>query len=375
MTHTFFNRKGVLYLRVNLGKTNKRITRTTKIPIGDAQVVNNKVVGMSKVALLANSTIHEIEQQIAAGIPIDKIFSEDKVEVEAKTTFAEAIQQVKSKKDTKSYDTPLNRYKEYVGDFDIIIEDNNLQVIVDHKKRQQVIREMNSHWEGFIDFLADRGITNSSIATYLNKIGAVVKHIYQYNGIEIPFNASVKVINTEPYVWPVSVTEKFLSINMDSPMMDAAKLMIYTCLRPGDALKIRKDNFRKDGDVHYVEKLNSKNQVVTKAPIPESAWHELKDCTWTGISLRAFRHNLSSLLVECGIDRPEYIYEQRGNKVVRVESSLVQATTPKTLRKCGINRYAEKGMDADLIREFYSGHRSVKVFNTHYRKTELKKVL
>jgi integrase len=171
----------------------------------------------------------------------------------------------------------------------------------------------------------------------------------------------------------MDVTGQFLSSTDNGPVIDAAKMMIYTCLRPSDCLKLRRDDFKQDRDIFYVEKINQKTQKVTSAPIPEAAWHELKDCRWIGLSLRAFRYNLPSILEP--YDREATTYEQRGNKIVKIKTTLVEATTPKTLRKVGINRLAEKGVDESVIRDFYSGHSSSRVFNRYYRNQELKKVL
>ena len=372
--HTFFNRQGVLNIRINLGKHNQRIEKSLSIHIGDLEIINNKVVGLSKTALLANSKIMRVESKLASGLPIEEaVKGEVYEEMDSETSFADMMDAAKLGKDTKVYDPIINRYREYAGDQDVICEQHNLQTLYHNREREQVICKMNAHWEGFIDFLADRGLANSSINSYLGLVKAVIGYARQYKGIEIPFNASVKVLEIEPYTWPVSVTERFLASKDRGPVIDAAKIMIYTCLRPSDCLKLRPEDFKQDRDIFYVEKINSKTQKVTSAPIPEAAWNELKECRWVGLSLRAFRYNLPNILKP--FDQEAVTYEQRGNKIAKVETTLVEATTPKTLRKVGINRLAELGVDESVIRDFYSGHSSSKVFNRYYRNQELKKIM
>lgn len=374
MTHTFYNRGGVLTLRINLGEHNKRKVKSLGIPIGDLEVTNNKVEGLSKVALKANAKINRVEVALAEGRDIDEAISQELYKpADTETSFAELMDAAKLGKDKKVYGPVVNRYKEYAEGEDFIIEKVNLQTIHRNIDREKAIREMDEHWEGFINYLADRGLSNSSISTYLAVVSAVVSYARRYKGVEIPFNASVKVIDTKPYTWPVSVTEGFLSSEQRGPVMDACKIMIYTCMRPGDALKLRKEHFKQEGEVFYVEKINRKTQKITESPIPEEAWHELKECRWIGLSLRAFRYNLSKVLEP--FDRPATIYEQKGNKIVKIETTLVEATSPKTFRKIGVNRLADKGVDETVIRDFYTGHATAGVFRRFYRNQELKKVL
>lgn len=406
MSYVFLNRGGKLYVRVNLGEHNKRIVKSLSFDIGDREIQNNRMVGSDKVCQAANDLMHtvgkildqqpdDIKDALSTMMMKDQQ-PDDMPFMEFMANYIESLRygdiRPNGKRLTDStintYEFALERYKEYVGYKDIFIYKSDVVGIRDIRRRAQKIQELDRHWLGFMRYLQDDGMKNSSIRAYFSKIKAVGAHIKRTVGVEIPINANVTVIDTEPFVWPVDFTLKFLAHKefRNKVYTNAMKLQLLTCLRPGDLLDLKEEEFisKEEGDqtLYVIERLNSKGQIVTKARVPERIWRECKHTfqKWGKIvpvnTIWEYRNQVKAATAELGGEDIEAtVYDQEGDRVVAKRTNLAAATSPHVLRKAGINLYKHWGVDDDTIKNTLSGHKSDRAYRNHYIKRENRKLV
>ena len=373
-----YKRNRALYLSITKEKR-ERISLGISTDLG---ITGNYLNGNSKEAIDINSKLSALYVKVEAADTTDQAKQAIKAGAKVKANdqtlggWCEAMIEslysgrkiggMSVKEGTaKMYTAMLKNYNRYVGVRDIYILENDLmRGNLTQAEKKAIIRNINNHFEGWADFML-ANLSPSTARHYLSKCKSLLNELNRSDAILILLNTKIKVKSKAVESWPVWFTSEFLNRKSKNDIELAMKLQILTCARPGDLLALRKENFtveiRPNGEKLYVvEGVSEKTDTYTNPIVPENLW-------------RACRNQCSPFLVKGYDAKVKYQRYYKGVKSalasqdVRIGSKHISiATTPHMLRKAGVNWYRSNGLDDELIKTRFSGHKNDKVYNEHY---------
>jgi len=211
-SHKFFNRRGYLYLRINMGASNERTTRSTGIEIGSLEIKSytvardgnrvikaDRVEGHTLAASKANSYISEVESLFSSAkdaVDAVRLFDEmsDGGSKKVSMDFNEALSEFISYKrrdnvtdgTVEGYELTAAKYARFSGgkSFDVYSKDI---LAFDRHRRRPVIRDMRVHWESFISFLKEEdGLSPGTVHLQMQRIKTVINWLRSEYGLELP---------------------------------------------------------------------------------------------------------------------------------------------------------------------------------------------
>lgn len=391
MKYKLYKRGNALYLDVNIDGERKRVALGLSVSCKVSS--NNLLFGRTKEAFEANAQLMSLYRRLekAADIeqaeqiiknrdvkPTDDIFLSDWIgelvtglEDGSRTMNGKVLRQGT----VKMYKAMLSSYTSYVGRKDIkVFENDTFKPELTQSEKREIVSRLNKHFKGWQQSM---DVQPSTQRHYISKMKAVLNEIERTEGVRLPMNVSVEVTKLPVFSWPTGFTSQFLEHRFTDPIANVMKLQILTCMRPGDILNLRKENFRIELSsgkrVYFVDGITEKNNTVVKPIIPEELWRVCKEmCNPFLVKGYAKRSKYENYYkgIKAVLENFEQVevdtYEYTGDQVTRKNLTLQQATTPHILRKAGINWYKSQGVDDSTIMKNFSGHSSLSVYNRHY---------
>tara|TARA_R110002012_G_scaffold62291_1_gene164010 strand:- start:5142 stop:6242 length:1101 start_codon:yes stop_codon:yes gene_type:complete len=352
MRKNYFNRKGMLYLRI--GAPIK--TLSTGVRIHDASVKRNQVIGSDYSVIEANNIIKKL----------DKCNSIEEVKAVLKGDSAAYLTDLWEEVATSSIDIQARQlWINIIGgdsdiDLNVLKGGNNPDFIAE-------VRRKIAHYKGELVLT----YKTSTASAYLNALKRVLKAVEETYGVRMPLSScKSKQADLEPVILPYEVIEKILQASLfGNPYAVLMALQIEGCMRWDDLKKINADSFEESGGNKYIVTIG-KNSQLCRRMIREDLWLKARDLQETkllpnkdydrySVEIKSIvGKQLISVKREIGYGR--YTHKQE---------PLSSVTTSHVLRKSGINLWRSRGLDDATIRNRLSYHKSQQVFEKHYLKT------
>lgn len=393
-TITFFSRSDKLYLRINLGESNKKYERSCDIDISGLKVRKHRseggyvcrVDGYSKPATKANAFIREWEDRFEdAATPEEAILLWEKGKDAARETrllFGDLLNEyIRERGNEWSYSLLQNflqvqrKYKDYCGGDDFNIYTVDVKSLEPHRRRP-VIKEMKSHWKGFAQYLSEElDHSQGTIYLYFTKLSEAIRNADREYGIEIPFPYRPEQTDYEAQKvdWPDEVARAILSLPNEG-FYTLFKAQIWTTLRISDLFSLSVENFEEisleDCNFWRVVNVNQKTAAPVTPTLPEDvALSLLANIQKNGhvvpsgaTCLTTYNRHLRNTVKELFPNLKIALVTGKGVADVPVW----ETATSHQLRAEGLNLYARGGFDADKIRRLFTGHKSEEVYRRHY---------
>ena len=404
MNYAFFNRNGILTVRINKGRHNQRVVRSCRIDIGGLTVAKHRaphptmpmrtvdiyrVDGYTKSASAANQFIASIEAGLinlddydSCITLIENAVSPDAVRTSTFTQmWRECLEDLKASEAGLSesaqvdYRHAMRYYSMYVGkeDFDPYKMD---LFAIDKEARREKIIQMRTHWRGYAEFMA-QGLAMGTVANYFAKAAKAVSWIKEVYGLEIPVGYKPKApdYSTMKVDWPDETIQAFIDAP-NSGYTAAFKLQVYTTFRIGDLFNLGMDNFSMeevDGETFWVVTgVSEKTHTMVAPVVPEEvALGALANIERYGHVVptrtpnsKTYIYNLRKF-IRTTCDTEVRVVDESGSIG---KAMLSDIATAHDLRRVGINLYLRAGMSEDAVKQFFSGHSAnSRAFNVHYK--------
>ena len=270
----------------------------------------------------------------------------------------------------------LNNYiscwKHY-NDFNetLLIEEVDLYNFTSRKDRIEAKKKSNRHFNRFIAYLQSKGIKPSTQKTYLSKIKTILLHMKEEDMIEINIGkVEPPESHHETLIWDNSMTEVLLDAAPETDTQVLFQLQIYLCCRYSELQTI--DSFETteiNGETAYTVSLRQEktNQRVNPI-IPKHIWERAKGVKVTRMYNAWYNDALREWLETFPEFHKEVVFSKQrpDGKILVFKKEWYKKASSHDLRRAGINRLQVMGVPDDIIRQMYSGHKSIEVFNKHY---------
>ena len=254
----------------------------------------------------------------------------------------------------------------------LYLEDVDLYNFTNRKDRIAAKKKSNDHFNRFLGYLQKQGISVSSQQIYIAKLKTVIFWLKDEDMVEINIsNVSVSQVKKETVVWDNYMTEIILDAAPKTDIEILFQLQIHLCCRWSELQSI--DAFEKsylDGNIVYMASLRQdKTGQRVKPIIPKDMWELAKPLFQLKTMYNGeYNKRLKDFLKRFPEFNEEIVFsEQRPDGSIHTKKKKwYEFASSHDLRRAGINRLQVMGVPDEMIRNMYSGHKSVEVFNRHY---------
>lgn len=268
-----------------------------------------------------------------------------------------------------NYISCLKHYEKF--NEDLILDEVDLYNYTDRSSRIQARKKSNGHFNRFISYLQKEGIKPSTQKIYLSKIKTVLLWLKEDDMIEINISKVQPPDSfSETLIWDNSMTEVLLDAAPKTDLQVLFQLQIYLCCRFSELQTI--DSFETseiDGETIYTVSVrqDKTNQRVNPI-IPKHIWEKAKSVKIPKMYNKDYNRELRNWLKTFPEFHKEISFSKQrpDGKILVFKKEWYKKASSHDLRRAGINRLQVMDVPDDIIRELYSGHRSMEVFNKHY---------
>lgn len=411
VTYSFYERNGVVQVRINGGKRGGKFRISLGIKLDDLTLSNNRVDGRSTKAARINNQIVFFENMICKAE--DAKAASDRIKTylspeEKKASLLEAIEayvegisngSIKSSKGTRlgksavcDFNALYNTYKEFGEDLDISKVD---LYSLSAQERRSAIAFCTKHFNAYMDFLVDSDYAPGTQSLLRSKMSAVLNHLRKTMGIDVPGEIRPVSYLIDPIEIPVKYYEILLhhdvpaESDIDEVCDLAVKIQLQTVLRLSDVLSLQPSNiYREDGNV-FVSTLNKKTSVRTLAALGHYE-EVMKNIEETGSIYRGINMTYSALARRVN-SRLKHIASKKiqekilktqqlpDGSVQKKEVRISDEITSHDLRRLAANYYLSKGASENAVKVMGGWVNGSEAFNKHYKlrydKESIKEIL
>lgn len=357
MKKSYFNRKGILYIKIGTTQSKEQKVVSTGIGVpADASVRRGVVQGSDVSVVIANEFIKSI-----AHIDNEKDLRDAIATRNIKISLCDVWERnVNNNIDQNT----LELWKDIIGLGTCLSPLES--VSVDRLFMQELRSKIRKFKESLID-----SYKTSTVSAYMGAVKRVLRIIEEDYSVRLPLSeCKVKSSSPSPVVLPFSEIERLLdAARFGNPWAVMTVVQIEGCMRWNDLKEINSDSFSTEGELHYITTMDSKGSNLCKRVMRADIWQLAKDLCDKGEfpnhDRAAYNYQLKNYILS---DTLVTIKEETGYGIYQAKTiALNQIATSHTMRATGINLWRSRGLDDRTIQSRLSYHRvGSAAYNKHY---------